>query len=111
MFSDRSQIVCWVKIGTLLSRNRNNFQDQNKIKLPRQYIWIETSAAKFTAAFHSNDILSWLQLFENTTFDFSSTGVENATTQFTNIMDEAAKRSLKLSCQKNSKRKPITKKW
>ena len=26
-------------------------------------------------------------------------------------MDEAAKRTLKLSCQKNSKRKPITKKW
>jgi len=67
MFSDHSQIVCQVKIGTLLSSNNNNFQDQNKIKLPKQYTWNETSAAKFTAAFHSNDILSWLQLFENTT--------------------------------------------
>ena len=55
--------------------------------------------------------MSWLQFFENTTFDLSSTGVGNATSQFTNIMDEAAKRSLKLSCQKNSKRKPVTKKW
>jgi len=68
-----------VKIGTLLSRNHNNFQDQKKIKLPRQYIWNDTSAAKFTAAFHSNDILSWLQFFENTTFDLSSIGAENAT--------------------------------
>jgi len=93
MFSDHFPIGCWVKIPrNLLSRNHNNFQDQNKIKLPRQYTWNETSATKFTAAFHSNDILSWLQLFENTTFDLSSTGVENVTSQFTNIMDEAAKR-------------------
>ena len=61
--------------------------------------------------FRSNDILSLLHLFESTNFDLSSTDVENATNQFTNIMTEAAKRSLKLSSQKKSKRKPITKKW
>ena len=44
-------------------------------------------------------------------FDLSSTDVENPTNQFTNIMTEAAKHSLKLSSQKKSKRKPITKKW
>ena len=56
----------------------------------------KTSAAKFTAAFRSDDILSLLLLFESTKFDLSSTDVENATNQFTNIMTEAAKRSLKL---------------
>ena len=54
----------------------------------------KTSAAKFTAAFRSDDILSLLLLFESTKFDLSSTDVENATNQFTNIMTEAAKRSL-----------------
>ena len=66
---------------------------------------------KFTAAFRSNDILSLLHLFESSNFDLSSTDVENATNQFTNIMTEAAKRSVKLSSQKKSKRKPIAKKW
>ena len=61
--------------------------------------------------FRSNDILSLLHLFESTNFDLSSTDVENATNQFTNVMTEAAKRSIKLSSQKKSKRKPITKKW
>ena len=57
----------------------------------------KTSAAKFTAAFRSDDILSLLLLFESTKFDLSSTDVENATNhEFTNIMTEAAKRSLKL---------------
>ena len=98
IFSDHSQIVCWIKIGTDLSNKNNNFQDKNNVKLPQQYVWDETSAAKFTAAFRSNDILSLLHLFESTKFDLSSTDVENATNQFTNIMTdhEAAKRSLKL---------------
>ena len=111
IFSDHSQIVCWVRIGTLLSSNNNDFQNQSYIKLPKQYIWDETSAVKFTDTFYFSDNISWLQLFENTTFDLTNTGFENATNQFTNIMVEAAKRSLKLSRQKNSKRKPITKKW
>ena len=54
--------------------------------------------------------LSLLHPFESTNFDLSSTNVQNATNQFTN-MTEAAKRSPKLSSQKKSKRKPITKKW
>ena len=111
IFSDHSRIVCWIKIGTDLSNNNNNFQDKNNVKLPQQYVWDETPAAKFTAAFRSNDILSLLFLFESTKFDLSSTDVENATNQFTNIMTEEAKRSLKYGSQKNSKRKPITKKW
>ena len=96
IFSDHSQIVCWIKIGTDLSNKNSNFQDKNNVKLPQQYVWDETSAAKFTAAFRSNDIPSLLHLFESTKFDLSSTDVENATNQFTNIMTEAAKRSLKL---------------
>ena len=55
--------------------------------------------------------LQLLHLFESKRFDLSTTDVETATNQFTNIMSEAAKRSLKLSSQKKSKRKPITKKW
>ena len=55
--------------------------------------------------------LQLLHLFESKRFDLSTTDVETATNQFTNIMTEAAKRSLKLSSQKKSKRKPITKKW
>ena len=78
IFSDHSQIVCWIKIGTDLSNNNNNFQD-------------------ICSKIHcSDDILSLLLLFESTKFDLSSTDVENATNQFTNIMTEAAKRSLKL---------------
>ena len=107
IFSDHSQIVCWIKTGADLSNNNNSFQERNNVKLPQQYVW----AAKFTAAFRSDAILSLLHLFESTNFDLSSTDVENATNQFTNIMTEAAKRSLKLSSQKKSKRKPITKKW
>ena len=64
IFSDHSRIVCWIKIGTDLSNNNNNFQDKNDVKLPQQYVWDETPAAKFTAAFRSNDILSLLLLFE-----------------------------------------------
>ena len=56
-------------------------------------------------------ILSLLHPFESTNFDLSSTNVQNATNQFTNIMTEAAKRSFKLISQKKSKRKPITTKW
>ena len=56
-------------------------------------------------------ILSLLHPFESTDFDLSSTNVQNATNQFTNIMTEAAKRSFKLISQKKSKRKPITTKW
>ena len=87
----------------------NSFQEKNNIKLPQPYVWDETSAAKFTAAFRFNDILSLLHLFESTNFDLSRTDVENATNQFTNIMTEAAKRSLKLSSQKKSRRNPSTK--
>ena len=57
IFSDHSQIVCWVKTGTDLSNNNDSFQEKNNVKLPQQYVWEETSAAKFTAAFRSNDIV------------------------------------------------------
>lgn len=50
IFSDHSQIVCWIKTGTDLSNNNNSFQERNNVKLPQQYVWDETSAAKFTAA-------------------------------------------------------------
>ena len=76
ILSDHSQIVCWIKIGTDLSNNNNNFQDKNNVKLPQQYVWHETSAAKFTAAFCSNDFpLSLLHLFESTKFDLSTSDV------------------------------------
>ena len=108
IFADHSRIVCWIKIGTDLSNNNNNFQDKNNVKLPQQYVWDETPAAKFTAAFRSNDILSLLLLFE---IRFKQYRCRNATNQFTNIMTEEAKRSLKYSSQNKCKRKPITKKW
>ena len=108
IFADHSRIVCWIKIGTDLSNNNNNFQDKNNVKLPQQYVWDETPAAKFTAAFRSNDILSLLLLFE---IRFKQYRCRNATNQFTNIMTEEAKRSLKYSSQDKCKRKPITKKW
>ena len=38
IFSDHSQIVCWIKIGTDLSNNNNNFQDKSNVKLPQQYV-------------------------------------------------------------------------
>ena len=50
-------------------------------------------------------------LFENTTFELNSKGIEQATIQFTSIMDEAAKRSFKLSFQKSTKKKHLTQKW
>ena len=53
IFSDHSQIVCWIKTGTDLLNNNNSFQEKNNVKLPQQYVW----AAKFTAAFRSNDIV------------------------------------------------------
>ena len=53
IFSDHSQIVCWIKTGTDLSNNNNSFQEKNNVQLPQQYVW----AAKFTAAFRSNDIV------------------------------------------------------
>ena len=86
IFSDHSQIVCWIKTGTDLSNNNNNFQGKNNVKLPQEYVWDETSAAKFMAAFRSNDILSLLHLFESTNFDLSSTDVENAINQFTKLI-------------------------
>ena len=64
----------------------NSFQEKNNIKLPQPYVWDETSAAKFTAAFRFNDILSLLHLFESTNFDLSSTDVENAINQFTKLI-------------------------
>ena len=88
IFSDHSQIVCWIKTGTDLSNNNNSFQEKKNVKLPQQYVWDETSAAKFTAAFRSNDILSLLHLFD--------------------IMTEAAKRSLKLKGPAPKKRPMIS---
>lgn len=82
-----------------------------KINLSKQYIWNETSTANFSAAFESNDMLSRLLLFENTTFELNSKGVDQGAILFTSIMDEAAKRSLKLSCQKTSHRNRLTHKW
>ena len=92
--------------------NKNQSQHQDKINLPKQYIWNEISATKFKAAFESDDILSRLMLFEKTTFDLNCKGIEQATIQFTSIIGEAAtEHSLKLRCQKNSKRKHLTQKW
>ena len=62
IFSDHSRIVCWIKIGTDLSYNNNNFQDKNNVKLPQQYVWDETPAAKFTAA---NPIIFCLYYFSS----------------------------------------------
>ena len=111
IFPDHSQIVCWTKIGMSNFDNKNQSQHQDKINLPKQYIWNEISATKFKAEFESDNILSRLMLFENTTFELNSEGIEQATIQFRSIMEEAAKRSLELSCQKNSKRKHSTQQW
>ena len=32
IFSDHSQIVCWIKTGTNLSNNNNSFPEKNKVK-------------------------------------------------------------------------------
>ena len=39
IFSDHSQIVCWIKTGTDLSNNNynNSFQEKNNVKLPQQF--------------------------------------------------------------------------
>lgn len=81
-----------LKLGICNLIDENQTQQQNTVYLPRQCIWNKTSATKFTAVLESNDILSKLQLFENTTFNtLNDKEIDQATVQFTNIMDEEAK--------------------
>ena len=54
---------------------------------------------------------SKLSLFEQTVFSSNSEGVELATEQFTNLLNEISSRSLRLTCRKKIHRNKISKKW
>ena len=58
-----------------------------------------------------DEFQSKLSLFEQTVFSSNSEGVELATEQFTNLLNEISLRSLRLTCRKKIQRNKISKKW
>ena len=58
-----------------------------------------------------DEFQSKLKLFEQTDFASDSEGVELATKQFTNLLNEIALRSSKLNCGKKPSRNKSSKKW
>ena len=111
IFSDHSQLICWTKVTVSNLTPLVNVQQHKKVNLPKQYIWDEFSKEKFADTFQLNEIQSQILLFENSIFEENDKGIDHATTQFTQILDEVSKRSLKLTCQKNSKNNHTSKKW
>ena len=98
IFSDHSQIVCWIKIGTDLSNNNNNFQDIcSKIHCCLSFRWYSvfiTSLRKYKIRFKQYRCWKCNQSIHKY-YDWGS----KTFTQITH------------GSQNKSKRKPITKKW
>ena len=73
--------------------------------LPKKYKWGETSKLKLIDVLSDESTLRTIVNFEDSQYDKSNLGIENATQDLSNIFEELAKKSCKLTKYKKSKPK------
>ena len=100
IFSDHSQLICWVNIAPSTSPQTNSHPQGRMFNLPKQFIWIQTSNETFLNVLRQDEFLSRLTCFEKTAFPTNSEGIDLATVKFTNIINDICLRSLRLACKK-----------
>lgn len=109
IFSDHSQIICWIKCSPLdLSQPKSK---HSMFPLPKQYTWNIDSAQHFINTLKTDEFQSKFSSFEQTDFVSDNTGVELATEQFTNLLNEISLNSLKITSRKKIQRNKSSKRW
>lgn len=111
IFSDHSQIICWIKCSPTTSSQPIPKTQHKLFNLPKQYIWDKNSSQKYLNTLKKDEFQSKLSLFEQTDFASNNEGVQLATKQFTDLLNEISLNSLQLTCQKKSSRNKLSKKW
>ena len=92
-FSDHSQLVGWIRIP---NRPTSSLTSQQELfSLPRQFIWSQESRDKFITALQSPESQQTISDFENLDLE-SFNDVNIAVAKFVNILESAAKNSLRL---------------
>ena len=99
IFSDHSQLICWVTISPKSSPQNISHPRVNMSSLPKQ-------CEVFLDALKQEEFVSRISSFENTSFPEDSEGVNLATEQFTSIINDACLRSLRLA---HTKKNPLRK--
>ncbi len=99
-----------------LTRKQNNPSKPEQTplhKLPLQFEWSENSKNNFRQTLKSPEIQRKLDNFLQSTFSKDEKGVNDCVTEFQNILNDAAKKSLKIR-KKKTRRKinnVMNKKW
>ena len=98
-------------IGVNFHENHDNRNSQD-LPFQSKYIWNETSISEFQSALQSIDTMIKIQSFQNTQFETSPDGVNEALSSINSIFIDAASRSLrKKRIHVNCSRKPLHKRW
>ena len=100
LFSDHPQLICWATISATASAPPFFEPQVQTFYLPKQFIWNEDSKEKFINVLNRDDLLWRLSQFETTTFTTDSEGVNLATDQFTDIINDICTQSLRLAKKK-----------
>lgn len=100
IFSDHPQLICWATISATASAPPFFEPQVQTFYLPKQFIWNEDSKEKFINVLKRDDLLWRLSQFETTTFTTDSEGVNLATEQFTDIINDICTQSLRLAKKK-----------
>ncbi len=114
--TDHSQILTWVNIQKNLPESETNPSKPEQTPLhkrPLQFEWSENSKNNFRQTLKSPEIQRKLDDFLQSTFSNEEKGVNDCVTEFQNILNDAAKKSLKIR-KKKTRRKinnVINKKW
>jgi hypothetical protein len=112
IFSDNSQIICWINNSSPISVRHTEKEPRiETFNLPKQFRWDNNSRQNFLNTLNIDEFQSRLLLFEKTNFDSTSEGIDLATEQFTDLLNEISLRSLKLNCPKKTRKKQRSKKW
>ena len=108
-FSDHCQLITCIKIDpSVLTSDEDSLQEE-LISLPRQFKWSTDSKESFTYALNSDDIKQLIHDFQLSNFEHVG-DINTIVKKFTNILETAAKQSLKLVKQ-NKKSKRYSKIW
>jgi len=92
-FSDRCQLVSWIKVESPPTLDENTKPMENLFRLPRQFKWNPDSKEKFTSALRSKEVQHMILEFEN--MNLAEIGdINEAVDKFLKIIEAAAKKSL-----------------
>ena len=94
IFSDHSQLTCWVTISPKTSPQNISHPRVNMSSLPKRFVWNQNACEVFLDVLRQEEFVSRISSFENTSFPEDSEGVNLATEQFTDIINDACLRSL-----------------